>query len=225
VALATVTEAEHAKRPFATIVLDMQMPVMDGYATARKLRESGYRGPILALTAHAMKGDRERCLEAGCSDYLAKPIDGHELVAKVNQHLAAVAGNAKPAAESISAAPAAAAGQRVLIVEDSEDARMALKTLLELLGHEVRVAGDGTSALAVLGKFKPEVALLDLSLPDIDGYQLAQQLRAIPELQQMVLIALSGQEPDMELAREAGFDHHVRKPAEVAELLALFPDK
>jgi PAS domain S-box-containing protein len=109
--------------------------------------------------------------------------------------------------------------RRILVVDDNDDARMLLADILSELGHDVRVAADSSSALEVIQDFSPEVGILDIGLPGIDGYELACKLRpAVPAVR---LIALSGygQPADKARSQAAGFDRHLVKPVELRRLL------
>jgi signal transduction histidine kinase len=104
---------------------------------------------------------------------------------------------------------------RMLIVEDNDDARRMLRVMLTMDGHEVHEAANGTAGLKAAADTAPDVVLLDIGLPDLDGYEVARRLRAAANGHRLALIALSGygQEEDLDRARAAGFDAHLAKPA------------
>jgi PAS domain S-box-containing protein len=116
--------------------------------------------------------------------------------------------------------PAAARSRRVLVVEDSADARQSLRLLLEMAGHEVEACEDGPSGLARLQAFRPDVALIDLGLPGMDGYTVAREARGRPETRAIRLVAVTGygQAEDRRRALAAGFDLHVTKPVDASML-------
>lgn len=97
------------------------------------------------------------------------------------------------------------------MVEDNVDVAESFVMLLEIQGHEVRAVYTGPAALEVAATFVPDVALIDLGLPGLDGYEVARRLRALPSLQATVLVALSGygRDEDRRRAQAAGFDHHL----------------
>ncbi|MGZ5847297.1 MAG: hybrid sensor histidine kinase/response regulator, partial [Ramlibacter sp.] len=122
----------------------------------------------------------------------------------------------------VPAAPTSSA-RRLLVVDDNEDAANTVAELLQMGGNAVEVAGDGTTAVAKVAEFRPDVVLLDIGLPDIDGYEVARRIRKLEGVRQPILIALTGwgQQQDKEAAAAAGFDHHWTKPVDPARLQEL----
>jgi CheY-like chemotaxis protein len=102
-------------------------------------------------------------------------------------------------------------GCRLLIVDDNKDSAVSLARLLRLRGHEVQVAHDGISALAIVASYQPEMVFLDIGMPGMDGYEVARRIREQPGLENVVLAALTGwgQEEDRRRTAEAGFNHHL----------------
>jgi CheY-like chemotaxis protein len=116
-----------------------------------------------------------------------------------------------------------ASGRRILIVDDNRDAATSLGMLLELSGNQTELAFDGQSALDTAARFRPDIVLLDIGLPGINGYDVARRMRSEAWGKQVTLVAVTGwgQAEDRESSRAAGFDAHLVKPVDHAALMQL----
>jgi CheY-like chemotaxis protein len=136
--------------------------------------------------------------------------------------------SAEDRAEPAPAARESGQVRRILVVDDNRDAADSLGVVLALHGMETRTAHDGFAALEALDEFRPSVILLDLGLPGIDGYEVAQRVRQHPHGRRATIIALTGwgQERDRQRSAAVGFDHHLVKPVDteaLRQLLANLP--
>jgi CheY-like chemotaxis protein len=118
------------------------------------------------------------------------------------------------------------ARRKVLVVDDNEDSAKSLSLMLELLGHEIRTAHDGLEALDIGETFRPDVVLLDLGMPRLNGYAAAGRIREREWGRSALLVALTGwgQDEDRRRTRQAGFDEHLVKPADLSALTRLLSD-
>jgi PAS domain S-box-containing protein len=124
------------------------------------------------------------------------------------------------ASDSAFAPEKASSSCRVLVVDDNVDAAQALARVLEMTGHEVRLAYDGPTGLQAALDYQPEVVLLDIGLPGLSGHEVAQRIRQQAALKNIVLVALTGygHDTDRQRVQEAGFDHHLVKPASFSQI-------
>jgi len=111
-------------------------------------------------------------------------------------------------------------GRRILVIEDNQDSREMMRLLLEVSGHEVHAVADGPGGVDAAARLQPDVVLIDVGLPGIDGYEVARRIRSAPGGERPVLLALTGygQQEDRKTALAAGFDDHLVKPVDPARL-------
>jgi len=157
--------------------------------------------------------------------YSAGPGQGSEFFVRLPGALLTATGSTAPADD---AGESSRPKRRVLVVEDNIDAAETLAWLLLRAGHQVRVAHSGQVALEMAPDYQPDAVLLDIGLPEMDGYEVGRRLRGIAKLEGVVLIALTGygQDSDLRRSKDAGFDYHLTKPAvpqELQSLLARLP--
>lgn len=204
------------ERP-ALILLDLQLPGKNGFTLARELKaDPAIRTiPVLATTAYAQAGDRERTLAAGCDGYLTKPLDRQGLL----QEIASLLRQGAPGMRSLQVVPRL---PRLLIVDDNAQNVELLTALMQAEGYEVASAADGLEALAQVGVQPPDLILLDIRLPGLDGYAVCRRLKqeAATRLVPIVLVTALRAEEARIKGIEAGADDFITKPFSRAELVA-----
>lgn len=111
-------------------------------------------------------------------------------------------------------------GRRVLVADDNADSAGSMAMILKILGHDARTAHDGLEVVAVATDFRPDVILLDIGMPELDGYEVCRRIRGEPWGSAISIIALTGwgSDDDRRRSLEAGFDHHLVKPVDPAEV-------
>jgi CheY-like chemotaxis protein len=155
--------------------------------------------------------------------FSAGPGKGSEFVVRIPAQAAPTTSQPRPPAAE---AGKAAAPRRVLVVDDNRDAAESLAMFLQLDGHVVHTAYDGTEAIDAAESFRPEIVLLDIGMPKLNGYDVCRRIRGQEWGRNMLIIAQTGwgQEEDKRRTREAGFDDHLVKPVDPARLTKLIAE-
>lgn len=210
------------------LISDIAMPGGDGYELIQYVRNSlpEPRASLkaIAVTAHVREEDRLRARTAGFQGFVTKPVEPFELIHAV----AELTGRTERGPHRLLEVPGPDAGDegkggKILVIEDDIDSRESLKALLEMQGHSVEVAAQGAEGVEIALSHRPEVAIIDIGLPGMDGNEVARQIRDGLAGDAMFLIALTGysRQKEKRLAIASGFDAHLVKPLNFDELVEL----
>jgi PAS domain S-box-containing protein len=225
VALEALEKAARVGRPYPLVLLDSQMPEMDGFALAEQIRRRPRLAgaSIMMLTSGPRPDDRTRCLALGVSAYLTKPIKQSDLldtIVSVRAGRSAEARSPTPHKEGARAGPRL----RVLVAEDNAVNQQVAVGLLERAGHAAAVAGNGREALALLEREAFDLVLMDVQMPELDGLETTAAIRErekdtgahLP----IVAVTAHAMKGDAERCLAAGMDAYLTKPLEARELRA-----
>jgi len=200
------------KESFDLILMDIQMPVMNGRDATRAIREAGVNTPILALTANVMAEDLQDYREAGCDDYLAKPIDKRRFYEALARYLT-VRGETRAEANHQFQGT-------VLVAEDNEDNSRLVERLLRRYGVDVIKRGTGSEAVSTAMSETVHLILMDSHMPEMDGPEATRMLRQTG-FRRPIIAFTAGDEAEVDELQKAGCDGVLYKPIDSGQLQVL----
>jgi PAS domain S-box-containing protein len=222
-ALAMLREAAEANEPYHLLLTDLNMPLRDGFDLVAEIREDPQLAtlPVIMLTSGGRPGDIDRCEQLRIAYHLLKPVKQSELLDAVMGALGAADAAARK--RQPEAAPAAIGPLHVLLAEDSEVNQKLAIGLLERAGHRVVVAGNGREALELFQRDKFDLVLMDVQMPELDGWQATRELRAIERKTgqahtPIVAMTAHAMQGDRERCLDSGMDDYIAKPIRARQL-------
>lgn len=220
-------EAHRGGAPVELAIIDAQMPEQDGFALAAEIRATPELAAtrLLLLTSAGQRGDAQHCREVGINAYLTKPIARADLLEALSALFAAPAGGATPDEGIITRHTIAEARRRmhILLAEDNPVNQQVAATMLRKRGHEVDVVADGAAAVAAVRGTVYDVVLMDIQMPEMDGFAATEAIRAMPERAGLPIIALTAHALSGERDRclSHGMSGYLTKPFRSHELFGL----
>jgi CheY-like chemotaxis protein len=225
-ALNEIERASAQGTPFPLVLLDAQMPGMDGFTVAERVNQLGLPDTptLIMLTSAGLRGDVARCRKAGIEAYLTKPIKRSDLLETITTVLGPEVGSSKNAVVTIHSLREDRRRLRILLVEDNPVNEVLATRVLERRGHAVTVARNGRAALAALERQAPDLVLMDVQMPEMDGFEATAAIRKgelrtgshIPIIA-MTAHAMAG---DRERCLAAGMDGYLAKPIRADDLFS-----
>jgi signal transduction histidine kinase/CheY-like chemotaxis protein/HPt (histidine-containing phosphotransfer) domain-containing protein len=229
-ALGALVHARDRGQPFALVLLDANMPEMDGFEVARRVRDNVRLtgATIMMLSSSGQYGDASRCQALGVSQHLTKPIEQRELLAAVRR---ALSREAPIRTGGASLPPAMLSAQlpdrrlHVLLAEDNAVNQRLAASLLERRGHRVSIAANGKEAIAALERLRVDVVLMDVQMPEMGGFEAtaAIRLRERETGVHLPIVAMTAHamKGDRERCLAAGMDEYITKPLDSKRLCAI----
>jgi CheY-like chemotaxis protein len=226
-ALRAMTDAHERGKPFALVLLDANMPDMDGFEVARRIHTEQQSGgaTIMMLSSSGHHDESARCREVGIANHLTKPVDQRDLLASIGRALVRDQTPRTPLPASMLPADLPERRLHVLLAEDNVVNQRLAASLLERRGHRVTIAANGREAVTACERNGFDVVLMDVQMPEMGGFEATQAIRAREGVagKRVPIIAMTAHamKGDRERCLAAGMDEYLTKPLDPRQLCAL----